>query len=380
MSDPANLQQTIFLNGQDYFSALLSDIYQAQHSILLETYIYSPDSVGETIAKALLAARERNVQVQVLIDGAGSPLWGGQIAKQLEQAGVQTRIFHPFPWSLWQWSRSHVKTPALLKAIYLLLKINSRNHRKVCVIDDKIAYIGSFNISKVHLSQEEGGDNWRDTAVRIEGINLNELIRAFNSAWEHNPIQERIQNIFRTNIKHPIIRINNTRFRRRTLYRELLHRISQCKSKIWMTNAYFIPDNFLLKHLSEAANRGVDVRILLPKKSDIFFMPWASSIFYLFLLKTGVRVFEYLPSMLHAKSLILDDWMIVGSSNLNHRSLLHDLEVDVEIRDPEAKIKIEQAFLADLANSEELSVQQWYLRPRYQRIFGNFFLYLKYWI
>lgn len=380
MNEQRILHQTIYFDGKQYFDSLIADITHARQEILLETYIYNPDSIGVAVTEALAAAARRKVKVKVLIDGAGSPRWSGQLAKQLDEAGVQTRIFHPFPWSLWQWSRSYVRVNFLLKAIYLLLKINSRNHRKICIIDRKTAYIGSFNISKVHLQQKDGGEGWRDVAVRLEHINLQELIKAFRAAWKHRPIKERIQNIFRPLNKHPLIRLNNTRFRRRTLYKELLERISHCKERIWMINAYFIPDNFLLHYLGEAAKRGVDVRIILPRKSDVFFMPWTSATFYRSLLKAGVHIFEYLPSMLHAKTLIIDDWMMVGSSNLNHRSLLHDLEVDVEIRNAAAKQKLEDIFLEDLKHTEEVELQWWQKKPWYQRLLGRLVLYLKYWI
>src|SRR5260221_14484347 len=109
--------------------------------------------------------------------------------------------------------------------IYLFVKMNSRNHRKVCIIDNKISYIGSSNISKVHLGHAEGGDNWRDTGVKLTGTSLKELIAAFEAAWTHMPIQERIHQMFRHRDPDPIIRLNNTRRRRRRLYKNLLYRI-----------------------------------------------------------------------------------------------------------------------------------------------------------
>lgn len=373
------LQQTIFSAGKNYFDSLIADINTARLNIDLETYIFNNDNLGHRVAEALAKAALRGLPVRVLVDGAGTPFLG-DIVKNLEQAGVQTRVFHPLPWSLWQISRSFVKMPLITKIIYLFRNINVRNHRKVCVIDQKIAYIGSFNISKVHLSKNEGGDNWRDTGVKISGLNLQELSKAFTTAWDHLPIQERIHRLFRKNDPEPIIRLNNSRRRRRKLYRNLLHKISHSKKRIWMTNAYFVPDNFLLKRLKDAAQSGIDVRIILPKKSDVFFQPMASSTFYESLLKKGVRIFEYLPGMLHTKTLVLDDWMLVGSSNLNHRSLLHDLEVDVNIVIPEGKNAIKNQFLEDLGHSQEINLSQWQKRPYYQRIFGRLLLYLKYWI
>ncbi|MCB1827143.1 MAG: cardiolipin synthase B, partial [Coxiellaceae bacterium] len=347
----------------------------------LETFIFDKDHLGDRIVDALEKTAARGVHVRILVDGAGSPLWTTNYAKRLEKAGAKTRVFHPFPWQLWNWSRSVVKLPWMIKLIYLLLKSNSRNHRKVCIIDDTHAYVGSVNISKCHLSKKEGGDDWRDTAVRLSGANLNPLIDAFNAAWTHRGIKERLRELFLRMRHEQLIHLNHSRHRRRILHKRLLRRINNCKHRIWITNAYFVPDTFLLRRLKEAAKKGVDVRILLPKKSDVLMMPWASSTFYYSLLKAGVRIFEYLPSMLHAKSLIIDGWASLGSTNLNHRSLLHDLEADVNLTQPQSKELLEKLFLEDLQLSHEVDLDTWHrIRPLRQRFLGRIVLYLKYWI
>lgn len=364
----------------NFFESLIEDIRKAKKTIDLETYIYSKDAIGERIATALIEAANRGVAIRILVDGAGTPMWGNTLTRSLENAGIKTRVFHPFPWRLWQWSRSRVRVSPLLKAIYLLLKINSRNHRKVCIIDEEIVYVGSLNICHSHLDKEQWGDYWRDTAVRLKNIDFKELQNAFEIAWDHMPIQGRIKEIFRHINKNPVFRLNNTRHGRRILYKNLLRRINHSKERIWITNAYFVPDVFLLNKLVDSAKRGVDVRILLPQKSDVFVMPWTSATFYYHLVKSGVRIFEYLPSMLHAKTLIIDDWMSVGSSNLNHRSLLHDLEVDVNIRLAESKRIIAEQFINDLKQSKEVELDSLQKRPYHQRIVGNLFMYMKYWI
>lgn len=372
--------ENIFVDGSEFFASLIHDIKSAQHSIDLETYIFKNDKLGEEIADAMITAANNQVKIRVLVDGAGSPVWGGSLTRRLERAGIDTRIFHPFPWRIWHWSRSVIRLPLLLKVIYLLLKINSRNHRKVCIIDQRIVYIGSFNISKCHLKLEDGGQGWRDTGVRLENAELSDLSLAFHAAWNHIPIRERMKVIFRHFNKNPIIRLNNTWQRRRILHKNLIRRIKRCKERIWITNAYFVPDNVLLKTLTEAAQKGIDVRILLPRKSDVFVMPWASTTFYYNLIKAGVRIFEYLPNILHAKTLIIDNWVSVGSSNLNHRSLLHDLEVDVNLQLPDSKNVLLKQFTRDLKNSSEISLKNWHTRPLYQRLIGRLALYMKYWI
>ncbi len=375
-----NSSEYIISNSLEFFEQLLKDIESAEKSIDLETYIFSDDELGQRIGTALIVAAQRGVKVRILVDGAGSPNWGNTLTKQMETAGVETRIYHPFPWRLWQWSRSRLRVSTLKKALYLCLNINRRNHRKVCIIDKKIGYVGSLNICQSHLDKALWGDYWRDTAVRLQNVDLDELSLAFDAAWDHMPIQERIREIFRHVNKNPIFRINNTRHRRRILYKNLLRQISRSHDRIWITNAYFVPDSFLLNKLAHAAERGVDVRILLPQRSDVFIMPWTSATFYYHLVKSGVRIFEYLPSMLHAKTLVIDDWVSVGSTNLNHRSLLHDLEIDVNIRLQESKRIIVKQFENDLEHSKEVDLNNWQKRPVYQRLIGHSLLYLKYWI
>ena len=362
------------------FAALLTDISLATTSIDLETYIFDNDALGQRVADALIAAANNGVRVRVLVDGAGSSGWGGPLADGLEAAGVEMRIFHPFPWHLWQWRRTITHLPLVFKSIYYIFKINTRNHRKVCIIDNSIVFIGSANISQCHLSLAQGGKNWRDTAVKLVGVPIDDLSAAFVAAWNHRAIQDRLHNIFRHVDTHAIIRLNNTRHRRRVLYKDLLRHLSKCRKRVWITNAYFVPDNRLLKTLRDLAQQKIDVRILLPQKSDIFIMSWASSAFYERLLASGVRIFEYFPGMLHAKSLILDDWFIVGSSNLNHRSLLHDLEVDVNVRSRQSRQMLMGQFIEDLAHAKEIQLNNWYQRSWLQKLVGRLILYIKYWI
>ncbi len=373
-------KEHVFFDGDAYFDNLLLAISEAKHSIDLETYIFEPDALGKRIATSLIAAAKRGVKIRVLVDGAGTPSWGGNLTRQLEKAGIETRIFHPLPWRLWQWGRSHVRVPALLKIVYFAAKINSRNHRKVCMIDHHIAFIGSNNIAQCHLSEKNGGKNWRDTAVRLENSQMPNLLNAFEAAWSHTAIQERIRELFKSVRRNPTFRLNNTWHRRRVLQKNLLMRIRKATERIWITNAYFVPDNFILKALKDLAEKKIDVKILIPKKSDVLFMPWATATFYENLLRSGARIFEYLPSMLHAKTLIIDDWYLVGSSNLNHRSLLHDLEVDINLTSPEVKSALERQFLIDLGKSREVTHESWQKRHWFKRMIGRLVLYLKYWI
>lgn len=375
-------EETIFDNGSSFFDSMINDIDHAEHEILLESYIFNQDALATKVSLALQKAAEKGVSVKVLVDGCGSPNWGISHAKALEKSGAKTKVYHPFPWQIWNWSRSILKAPWIIRWIYLLPKVNRRNHRKICLIDNNIVFIGSINITKQHLLPAEGGDNWRDTAVRITNVDTSYLRTALINTWGHRTIKERLRDTFIHIKTDPIFRLNHSRHRRRILYKQLLKKIATSKKRIWITNAYFIPDNVLLRKLSEAAKRNIDVRILLSKKTDLPFpMTWASGLFLRKLLSAGIRIFEYTPSILHAKSIIIDDWILIGSTNLNHRSLLHDLEIDIRLSTNNAKNIVKHLFLSDLLYSQELSLKNWKQRqPWYKNALGKFILIAKYWI
>jgi cardiolipin synthase len=366
----SDIKETVFSDGSQYFTSLLQDMATSVTSIDLETYIFNLDFVGLRVLDQLLAAGRRGVRVRLMLDGAGSSDWNSSATEQLRQANVQVKIFRPLPWNIRQWERAQPHLHWLTKFQQLLASMSRRNHRKLCLIDGNLAWVGSFNISKEHLPKTQGGKGWRDTAVRLEGFNLDELQHVFNSAWFDDAVKisRRILSISHFRLNH---------IRRRKLRRDLLNRISCCQSRLWITNAYFVPDASFLRYLKKAARQGIDVRILLPGTSDVFFIPWATAVYYKNLLKSGVRIFEYTQSVLHAKIMIIDDWITVGSSNLDYRSLFRNLEVDVVLNLPASKDAIREQFLDDLDHSQEIFIQDYPHRPWWKRFIGRIALYLK---
>ena len=179
----SNIKETVFSDASQYFKFLLQDIAEASTSIDLETYIFDLDSLGKQVADHLSAASSRGVKVKLMLDGVGSAYWSGSVTEQLKQAGVQVRIFRPLPWNIRQWDWTLPQHSWLIKLQHLLANMSRRNHRKICLVDGRIAWIGSFNISKYHLPKAQGGEGWRDTAIRLEGFALDELQHAFDSAW-----------------------------------------------------------------------------------------------------------------------------------------------------------------------------------------------------
>ncbi len=371
-------REEVVSDGSEYFNRLIIDISEAEKSIDLEVYIFEEDVIGDKVTEAFFAAAEKGVKIRVKLDGIGSLSFSEKKLIQYENAGISVQIYHPLPWQFWHWrfSAKSKYSSFFGNIFHLISAMNRRNHRKYCIIDRQIVWIGSFNISKCHLSKEQGGGGWRDTAVRLQGFQFDELQSAFNRTWD----KRRFPKNFHFRKPDPLIRLNEPRRMRRLSYKALLTRIDHCKVRIRVTNAYFIPEVSLLKKLSLAASRGVDVKLLLPGHSDLFFMPWASNIFYNNLLENGVRIFEYQHTILHAKTFIIDDWITVGSSNLNQRSLTHDLEVDAIIQTRESKKIISEQFLNDLKVSKEILLSDITKHFSWKRVLGRLALYLRYWL
>ena len=371
--DNAGIIETVYAESNQYFAALLHDIDQAVSFIDLETYIFDLDQLGKEVARHLAAASRRGVAVRLLVDGVGSVASGSALARQLNVDGVKVRIFNPLPWNIHHWVWAVPRLPWLARLQHLLDGMYRRNHRKTCIIDRRIIWIGSFNISQSHLPQEQGGQNWRDTAVRLEGMDTENLQNAFNSTWENDrsliPRQIFSASSVRLNHKH-----------RRKLRLDLLRRMARTSFRIWITNAYFVPSNSLLRYLKKAARRGVDVRILLPGTSDVFFMPLVSAMFYRNLLTAGVRIYEYEDGILHAKLMILDDWMTVGSTNIDYISLFRNLEVEAVVYLPETKKVLEDQFLHDLNRAEEIKIDDFPQYPWWKKLLGRLLLSLKRWL
>ncbi len=374
----------VFHSGDAFVSSLEEAIRHARETIDLETYIYNDDDYGRSLTLLLKEAAERGVRVRVLVDGVGSPVWAIRFLPEMTEAGVEGKVFHPLPWVFWSYSMARRKGfNGLLK---LFQKLNQRNHRKVCVVDRKYAWLGSMNISACHLEKIFGRRAWRDTGLRVEGEGVAQLTAAFEKAWRRSRgkqkgVRRAFLRLFKRDRQiHPLVRLNDTRTKRAFYHDDLLDRISQVRRRVWITNAYFVPNGELVRALREAAFAGVDVRIIVPRKSDVFFIRWVAAAFYGGLLESGVRIFEYSPTILHAKTILIDEWACVGSSNLNYRSLLHDLEVDVVVTGKAAHAALEAQFAEDQKNSREVFIPDWKRMSWIERWGGRIALLFKYWL
>jgi cardiolipin synthase len=221
--------------------------------------------------------------------------------------------------------------------------MNRRNHRKLVLIDG-VAWVGSFNITADHCSVKWKGRGWRDTGIKVAGPPVELIAASFEQVWQRR---------FSKLPQNPWLRLNLTRLMRWQANSDLRRRIRTARTRIWITSAYFVPRTRIAVALAAAARRGVDVRILVPAVSDIFFAPRVARLYSVLLCRAGVHFLEYSPTVLHAKSAIIDDWSFVGSSNFNHRSVIHDLELDVVLSSPESKKRLAEQFLIDSSRSVE---------------------------
>lgn len=366
----------IFDDGDAFYGALVGALDAATTTIDIECYIFAVDRTGWPVLKALGAAASRGVRVRLLVDGIGSSTWTGTLRKVAQKAGILFKVYHELPWE--RWWRGKFPSRALIRIRRILVRMNRRNHRKVCIVDGVKAFVGSFNIIENHSREYSGGNAWRDTGVSIRGADVSVLVGGFEEIWIGSLRRLRRRLRYKRVQSSNLVKLNAQRRQRERNYLDLLLRIEEARGRVWITNAYFIPDSSLLRALTGAAERGVDVRILVPHFSDVVFMPWISAAFHFGLLKAGVRVFEYTKSILHAKSMVIDDWALVGSSNLNHRSLLHDLEADIVVPNREAIDTLKGRYLADLACSDEVLLSNWKRRPVLERGIGRLLLLFRF--
>jgi cardiolipin synthase len=341
----------LIVEPQAFYRRLLAAIETAQHSIELESYIFELDALGESFVLALAAAARRGVRVRVLVDGVGSSASCAQLAESLFAEGVAVQIYHPLPWltGSYRWSRH--KGGWLYKFLMFMLNINRRNHRKLCLVDGQTAWVGSFNISMDHLSRADGGQGWRDYAIELQGRDIASLVKGFDRLWS-----VRGPRFHRGFIARYLS--NRGARARRLKNRFVARRVSRCQQRIWLVSAYFAPTASLRRALLRACRNGRDVCLLLPESSDVAMFPGLSSHYYRELLRAGARIFLYQGGVLHAKALLVDNISIIGSSNWNYRSSLHDLELDVVIADEEAQKALETVVKHDFEQGRELTLTQ----------------------
>ncbi len=319
----SNSDIKILTNGEDSYKILISEIEHAKKSIDIEVYVFSKDPVGLLILNKLIERAKAGIQVRVLIDAWGSSFLIRPSFKELTKAGGEVTFFLPL-----------IHNPAQGRT-------NLRNHRKLAIFDNQVAIFGGVNYADEYMGPIPDPQRWSDLSLRLEGLAIEPLIEIFNSDWNmfsKTKIKDNSQ-VLKSNSRDPeavpkdqhIVQIvaSGPDISGDPLYDGLLTSCFEAKEKIWLTTPYFVPDGSLLKALTLACQRGVDVKILIPKRSNHLFADLCRGSFLRELHEAGAKI-SLTKKMTHAKLMIIDDHVaVVGSANFDLRSLLYNYELSI---------------------------------------------------
>jgi cardiolipin synthase len=346
---PALVDRTevrIYSEGTSLYDDMLAAIARAQSTIHFETYIWKSDALGERFKQALIERAAAGVQVYIIYDTFANL--------------VVPRRFFQFPPSL------HVLPYRSWRRPWHAFDLRryGRDHRKLLIVDGQVGFVGGYNIGELYRSE------WRDTHIRLSGPEVDDLDHAFVDFWNAHrypgqpylPLPARSWSASLRAYRNDPVRLF---FPIRSIYIEA---IEQAQTHIYMTNAYFIPDDAIRIALVRAAQRGVDVRILVPWQSNHVVADWLARHQFDLCLRGGVRIFGYRGAMIHAKTATIDGiWSMVGTSNFDRLSMAGNYEINVEIFSTDMARAMERVFFCDLENAVEIDYEEWQRRPWYVR-------------
>lgn len=342
----------VLQNGDELFPPMLLDIAAARYSVHVELFIWYDGKLASDMARALTAKAREGVQVRILVDASGGRQLDGEELKMLEDAGAHVAHFHPL-------------------RISNLGRLNNRDHRKLVILDGRIAYTGGFGFADEWLGNAANKKQYRDTSLRIEGPVVNRLQGAFTENWieetglipADDEIFPRLPAVGSTTAhvaySSPTGSISSVQI----LY---YLAIKAARKEILIQNPYMLPDDQAIAAFAEAVKRGVDVQIMVPSDdaTDSPLVQHASHRTFETLMESGVKIWEYDKTLLHQKVLVVDGvWSSVGSTNSDDRSFQLNDEVNISMLDSAIAAELKQAFVADLRHARPVSLEQWRNRP-----------------
>ncbi len=373
----AGNRMTLLNDGPETFDAMLAAIDQAQNHVNFESFIFGDGEVGQRFAATLTRKAAAGVQINILYDAVGSIGIDDEFLAQLRDAGIKVKAFQSImDLRLW--------------------RFNQRDHRKILVVDGLVGFIGGVNISASYLdrskpdqsgaaiSREDKG--WRDIHTRVEGPVVAEMQRLFLHTWLNTGCRTNANVRYFPSIpsagsvRAAMVATDRLDVESRVLDSQIAA-VQIARKNVWITQAYFVPHLEFVDSLVVSAQRGVDVRILLPSFTDSSIVLHASQAHFEELLQAGVRLYQYQPALLHAKAMVVDGiWATVGSSNIDLRSLELNNEANVVVVDAAFAEQMQYLFLADQARSKQVEPAQWASRSVWQRLTERASLLLKYWL
>ena len=345
----------VLRDGGETYPAMLAALAEAQHSICFETYILAADRTGDRFKEVLIERARAGVQVRVIYDAVGSFGLPDSWVDELRTAGCAVIDFNPIA----PWRRR--------------FRLSHRDHRKIIVVDDRVGFTGGLNIADDYASVEDGGVGWHDMHCRVTGPIVLDLSRMFRRTWRRAggahyppPVLEPPDGP----IGASYVRLldNTLRRQRTTVRRAYLHVIRAARKSVLIQNAYFLPDRGLRRALTKAVARGVDVRVMVPGRSDVRLIEWAGLYVLRRLARRGVKIFRWRGVMMHAKTATVDaTWSTIGSYNFDAQSRFNNLEVTVEILDATTGQSLAGTFERDMANADPFDEQVWLRLPWWRK-------------
>lgn len=356
-----NNEVEIYTSGYDFFPSLLMEIGKAEHHIHIDTFIISDDPLGRLIADALIDKARQGVEVRLIYDDVGSWRTPNSFFTRMRNEGIEVYAFMP------------VRFPAFTS------RVNYRNHRKICVIDGEVGFIGGMNIARRYV-QGTPKQSWRDTHVKLTGAAVYGLQRAFLVDWY---FVSKVLITERSYYPEIIIGQNNSLVQVVTssptsLWPEIeqgyVRILTNAKHYVYMETPYFLPTDPILFAMRVAALSGVDVRLMIPYETDTKVVEWASRSYVIEASKAGVKILLYRKGFNHSKLLVSDDAMAsIGSTNVDFRSFENDFEANAFFYDKKIALQVKEVFLADQKDSIDLDdVRRFIKKPFLQRLWESF--------
>jgi cardiolipin synthase len=351
---------TLLWKGKDSFRKIFDAIEKSKELICLEFYIFRNDETGKELAAILKRKAKKGVKVYILYDHFGSFGTPKEFWRELRHVGVQIRASHPFKW---------------MDPFHYV----HRDHKKLIIIDGVLAFTGGLNIANEYRGYRRfrHGKGWRDTGIFLEGPIAKTLLEIFKKSWNvwKGPSISFDKPTEPVEAGLPVLPIFvNSAKSRRKMRKLLYYSIHQARTCIYLTTAYFAPSRRMLHVLEEAESRGVDVKLLLPGKSDVAAAHYVGRAFFTKLLQAGVEVYTYQGEILHAKTAVFDGvWSVIGSANLDFQSLRKNDEGNVGIFDQEFGRQMIEIFKEDLKHSVQINFEAWSNRPLLERVKEQFF-------
>ncbi len=345
----------IFDNGKEKFDILIQDLRRARRFIYLQYYIFEDDRIGNTIADILISKAKSGVKVKVIYDHLGNFKVKRKFYRRMREAGVEVYPFFK------------------ISLLHLGARINWRNHRKLCLIDGRVGYIGGMNVADRYIDGGKFGV-WRDIHLRVTGPILRSFNHSFCYDWNFmgRPIPDDFTPVDAKTSDGEIgmqLITSGPTGQWGNISLMFLKAIGNAKKSIYLQTPYFLPTEGLLRALQAAALSKIDVRVMIPRKSDSAMLRHASFSYIKDCLRAGIKVYLYEPGMLHGKVIIVDDdFVTVGSTNFDFRSFEHNFEANIFVYSKDFNARMTDIFMRDLEESTRVLPYDWEHRPRIDKM------------